>query len=141
MNRFLRDLLLREAINRGIFTTYTDKIALIMADAFPAQLALINSSDNYIACDSGRRAGKTDALLRKIIITMLTKPGKIAFVSQSTGSSKELIWQPLQELNEKYELGMRFNHSELTAMLPNGSRLRLSGLATSREIGKLRGKG
>lgn len=135
-------MLLQEAMRRGLSSSHEDKVQSILRDGFTAQLPFIRDESDFSVCDSGRRAGKTDAELRKLLVCMLLKPdSKCAFVTQTTGISKELVWLPLQAMNEKYSLGMHFNHSELTATLPNGSRLRLSGLATAGEIGKLRGKG
>ncbi len=63
----------------------------------------------------------------------------IPVISITRSQAKRIVWPVFQELDRKNELGLRFNASELSCTLPNGSQIFLTGASTEEEIQRLRG--
>lgn len=87
-----------------------------------------------------RRAGKTRACSHLLLETCLENPGAIClYFALTRASAKRLIWGELNKLNAKHRLGIIFNITDLTATLPNGSQIILSGAENADDIEKWRG--
>jgi hypothetical protein len=57
------------------------------------------------------------------------------------GSAQYIIWPPLMELNERYNLGLEFIKTTSDIRLPNGSTIKVFGAGSLREMDKIRGIG
>jgi hypothetical protein len=111
-------------------------------DTFKEQREFILAEDRRLTLCTPRRAAKSESLLRKMLRTMLRHPRSIIpYVSMDRETSKRNVWDRLQELGDRYKLKLEFNHSELIARhTPTGGQIEVTGLATKKEIGKLRGR-
>ena len=110
-------------------------------ETFPQQKAFVIDESPRLTICTPRRAAKTEAIIRKMLRKMKRVPGSIVvYISITRENAKRNIWQRLQVMNDRYGLGLLFNHSDLTARDPsNGSVIWVTGLATQAELAKLRG--
>lgn len=87
-----------------------------------------------------RRAGKTDLVPKKLLRRALRRPESISvYLAVTRVRAQELIWRPLEILNEVHALGGVFNGTKATLTLPNHAVLRLRGADDKRESEKGRG--
>lgn len=108
---------------------------------FPQQDAFVSDPARYIAACCTRRAGKSSALALKFLLTMERHPkSQSLYLSLTQESARQIMWGVLQEMDEKYKLGLKFLESSLTVAHPNGSKLRLMGADLSNFIRRLRGR-
>jgi len=144
-------LLLEEVVKRANNETkevYASIIENLMGpDLFVEQRKFVNDSCRRKALLSGRRAGKTRSLFNLIAAKALSAPNQnIIYVNGTRGECKRVAW-----LGEKADnpglpaffrnmgIETRTNETELTIVLPNGSRIELIGCSDRVEIDKLRG--
>lgn len=89
----------------------------------------------------GRRSGKTEWVVLQAIRNMQRYPGcQIPYIALTRPAAKRILWAKIKELNDRLQLGLRTNESELTATAPNGSVLYLVGADRPSEVEKLRGQ-
>jgi hypothetical protein len=92
------------------------------------------------AVRSARQVGKsTAATLIAAIRCLDHAQSDWVVIGLTRPSVKRIYWSALQRLNEAFELGIKFQHQELTATFPNGSRIYFVGAENWAEIEKLRG--
>ena len=137
----LKELLIAEAIRRGILGGKSTVGTRLEDETFPQQKAFIVDESPRVTICTPRRAAKTEGIIRKMLRKMKLVPGSIVpYISITRENAKRNIWQRLQVMNSRYDLGLIFNHSDLTARDPsNGSVIWVTGLATQAELAKLRG--
>jgi hypothetical protein len=112
----------------------------LLNSLFAEQKQFITSSARRKAAICSRRAGKTYAAAVYLLCTAQKYPGCLsAYLATSRTSAKRILWHDLLELNAKYNLSIEFNHTDLIAVLPNKSRIWLSGASDTSEIEKFRG--
>ena len=108
---------------------------------FPAQDAFINDTSRYIAACCTRRAGKSTALAIKFIKTMEKHPkSQSLYLALTQESAKQIMWDALRDLSDKYKLNLKFLESGLTIQHPNGAKLHLMGADLANFIRRLRGR-
>lgn len=137
----LKECLRAEALRRGLIGQRTNTCQQLEDETFPQQRAFIVDESRRSTVCTPRRAAKTEAIIRKLLRMMKRKPGSLSvYVSMTRENAKRNIWSRLQVMNSRYSLGLRFNHADLIAKDPQtGSELWITGLATGKELAKLRG--
>lgn len=111
--------------------------------AFDLQLKFIRDETRLKALFCTRRAAKSYTGGIYLIETALKNPGcNVLYIGLTRQSAHGIIWKDiLRELDLKYNLKMRFNETLLTATLPNGSVIWVTGADTDeQEMNKLLGR-
>ncbi len=117
------------------------KVAALKASLFDKQIAYVEDPAKEKAALCTRRAGKTTLVPRHHLIVGLQRPETISrYWAITRLRAKRLIWDELQKVNHEFSLGAEFNHTELEAHLPNGSKIRLHGADKEKEVHKERGE-
>ena len=107
---------------------------------FPQQRALLDDPSRTKVALCSRRAGKSFALSVLALDTAFKfETSLIPVISITRSQAKRIVWPVFQELDRTNQLGLRFNASELSCTLPNGSQIFLTGASTEEEIQRLRG--
>lgn len=115
--------------------------SVVLGDTFPQQNQFILDPARYLAACCTRRAGKSSALALRFLRTMEKYPrGQSLYLSLTQESAKQIMWGVLQDMDEKYKLGLSFVESSLTVAHPNGHKLRLMGADLTNFIRRLRGR-
>ncbi len=122
-----------------------------LAGKVPTMLAALSSKQRDFIADPakrkialcGRRAGKTTGVATLMAIhaitTVIDPITIIPYITLSRAMAKSVMWPILKWLDRKYELGIDFNNTDLSATFSNGSKLILMGAADEDDIEKLRG--
>lgn len=133
-----KSILLDEFADRKELTTSN-----ILDRAFDQQKAFIRDPARLKALFCTRRAAKsyTDGLYLADTATQFASCN-VLYLGLTRQSAHGIIWKDiLQDINKKDNMNMRFNASNLTATLPNGSVIWATGAdATEEEMNKLLGK-
>lgn len=111
--------------------------------AFKQQLEFINDPHRLKSLFCTRRAAKSFTGGLYLLKTALENPGSnCLFIGLTRQSAHGIIWKDiLRELDTRYKLNIKFNESLLTATLPNGSVIWVTGADTDeQEMNKLLGK-
>lgn len=105
--------------------------AFVMADAHRKQ-ALLTS----------RRAGKTSAVLRKETRgALLHTRARYLYIALSRPTAEEILWDPLKEFADEFEIPATFYESSLTMEFKDtGSTIQLLGADDKKECDKKRGQ-
>ena len=108
----------------------------------PAQLKFADDPAQFkVACCS-RQAGKSHCAALIALRAAIETPGSTpVYLNMNRGSAQYIIWPPLMELNEKYNLGLEFIKTTSDIRLPNGSVIKVFGAGSLREMDKIRGIG
>lgn len=110
---------------------------------FPKQLNFIDDDARLKTLFCTRRAAKSFTAGIYMVNEALKYPGiNCLFIGLTRDSAKGIMWKDVLEvLNFKYGLNAKFNLSELTMTMPNGSVIKLLGVdADQDEMNKLLGK-
>lgn len=121
----------------------TGSVPEILDENFPEQSAFITDPAKLKALFCTRRAAKSYTGGIYLIREALLNPGvNCLFIGLTRQSAQGIIWKDiLKTIDAKYDLGIRFNESTLTATLPNGSVIYVTGVdADEAEMEKLLGK-
>lgn len=114
--------------------------AAINATFFDRQLAFDRDPSRRKAAFCTRRAGKTDLIPKRLLKRAAAQPESIrVFLAITRPRARELIWRPLELVDEKYKLGCDFNTTTGTVTLPNHAVIRLRGADDKKESEKGRG--
>lgn len=120
---------------------FTPASSIILGETFPEQNLFVLDKSRYLAACCTRRAGKSSALALKFLLTMEKYPkGQSLYLSLTQESAKQIMWGVLQEMDDKYKIGLEFVESSLTVSHPNGHKLRLMGADLANFIRRLRGR-
>jgi len=107
---------------------------------FPEQNNFILDPAPFIDAQCSRRAGKSSGIAIRFFNTMNKYPGSTCRYLALTGdSARDIMWPVLEELDEKYKIGLKFTPSKLTVTNPAGGKLRLYGADMKNFIRRLRG--
>lgn len=107
---------------------------------FPQQNKFILDTADFIDAQCTRRAGKSSGLAIRFFNTMNRYPGATCRYLALTGdSARDIMWPVLEELDEKYKIGLKFIPSRLTVINPVGGKLRLYGADMKNFVRRLRG--
>lgn len=111
--------------------------ARIMADTFPKQREFVEHGD---IAKAGRGSGKSHGHARKFHRRSHLFPGKSAvFVTLSSERSRDILLPALEQLSEKYNLGLREYRKANAMVWPNGYRVLFRGCKDRVEANKRRG--
>lgn len=119
------------------------RIPNILEHAFTEQRNFIHDPWRQKALWCTRRSSKSFTGGLAIMETALKNPGcNCLFLGLTRASAKAIVWKDiLNIIDSKYNLQGRFNQSELTITLPNGSLIAVSGIdADENEMKKLLGR-
>lgn len=107
------------------------------------QRAVIDCPARFVSLLCGRRAGKTDCIDRNLAVVLRDVPeSENLFVALTTESAKANMWRPLQRLDRRYRLGLKFDQSKMTVTHPRSRAiLQVRGSETLRDLEKPRGGG
>lgn len=110
------------------------------ADLFGPQKDFVTDPSPLKAAVCSRRAGKTyGCVMYMLRESQRYSYAQIPYVTITRAQGKRNIWLDLQQLNERYQLGGKFNNNELTVTFPNGSVIFINGANDATEIERLRG--
>ena len=145
--KYERHDIIRELVKRKADTSALteeeavgDRIYKWRNDLFNYQLDFIDDPCKTKTALCSRRAGKTYASCYYLLEAAHQSPNTIcAYIALTRRSAKRLMWRELKLADKTYMLGIKFNASELIAILPNGSQIIMSGADDEAEIDKLRG--
>lgn len=108
---------------------------------FGPQNSFVNDEQQFIAAQCSRRAGKSNGLALRFFLTMEKHPkSKCIYLALTRDSAKDIMWNVLQELDAKYEIGCGFSESKLVVTHPNGAQLTLYGADQKHFIRRLKGQ-
>lgn len=111
----------------------------MMATRFRQQTAVIDESGRFIAVLCTRRAGKTELVPTRLFKRADKYPGTVLYYVAITGKrARELMWGPLIQANDKYNLGWKTDATRQT-LSRDGTEIRLVGADKMRELEKRRG--
>ena len=107
---------------------------------FGPQRKFVEDESKLKAAVCSRRAGKSYGIsLLALKTAMQYSDALVPVITLTRQQAKRIVWPVFQSLNRTIGLGLRFNHNELTATLPNGSQIFLCGANDESEIERLRG--
>ena len=93
-----------------------------------------------VAVLSARQQGKSTGALLLAALRCLQKAGaQWVIIGLTRGSVQRIYWDALRQLNDAFELGLRFQEQRLVVSFPNGSKIHFFGADKLDEIEKLRG--
>ncbi len=107
----------------------------ILSDAFPQQKNFILDPASLKALFCTRRAAKSFTGGLYLIQEASRHPGvSCLYIALTRDSAKKIMWKDvLKTINRKYSLGIKFNETNLTATLENGSVIYLTGVDADEE--------
>lgn len=130
----------KEALQRKSGETWAQKANHLRTMLMPIQATLESDPSRRVAVRSPRQTGKSTGVMLIVTIRCLEKAGAEWVVLGLTRPSvKRIYWAALKELNKAFELGIEFQHQELTATFKNGSMISFAGSESISEIEKFRG--
>lgn len=131
--------ILAEAVARKELLLKANKIELI--GEFPQQQSFVEDTNRFIAAQCSRRAGKTNGLVLRFLKTMEKHPkSQSLYLALTQDSAREIMWPALNEMNDKYNIGLEFTESKLEIKHPNGAKLKLMGADLKNFIKRLKGR-
>ncbi len=134
-----RRSILEEAVSRS--NAVRNAKRLILRGDFKPQDDFINDPSRFIAAQCSRRAGKTSGIILRFFKTLEKYPkSQCLYIALTRDSAKEILWQPLQDFNDQYDLGCKFTESKLEMTHPNGAKLRIYGADMKNFIKRLKGR-
>lgn len=111
------------------------------AGLFGPQKAFVQDTAPTVLATCSRRAGKSYGIAWKFIHKGRQYPNALLpYVVQAREQAKDIIWGPLREMDEQFDLGLKFRENNGDVVLPNGATIKLYGAGSRREAEKLRGK-
>jgi hypothetical protein len=113
----------------------------IARQCHPKQRDFVFDPAFWISLLCNRGAGKTIAAVLRLIRCLVAGSDRAAlFIAETREEAERLAWRDLKRIVAALRLtGARFNESDLTLTLPNGSYLQLYGCDDKKDISKLRG--
>lgn len=126
------------AIQLGAPPTYA---AIELDPRFVKQNDFINDPSPFVNAQCSRRSGKSSGLGIRFIRTMAKYDRATCVYTALTGdSARDIMWPVMEELDDKYKIGLKFVPSRLTVIHPSGGKLRLYGADMKNFVRRLRGK-
>ncbi len=107
----------------------------LIDEKFSAQADFLRDESQMIAVLCTRRAGKSFGAALRLLRAGFKHPGaSILYIALTRESAKRIVWKDcVKVINRRLKLGIRFNETELSATLPNGSVIYLLGVDTTEE--------
>jgi hypothetical protein len=114
--------------------------AQLLADLHEKQRAFVLDRSPRKCALKGRRGGGSYGTGAWLVQDWWKFPGGMSlFLAHTKEAAKNILWPTLEDLNERYGLGVTFNGLDLAATFPNGYRIVLKGAKDRAQIEKLRG--
>lgn len=122
------------------FVDYTPAIDL-RSHLHTKQLA-VRYDDSWIRAVIGtRRSGKTEGFCCEALEIADQFPGQtVPYVLPYIGMGRDIIFPKMEELDERFKIGIKINRGDYKIHTPAGGVIQLFGLATTPECEKGRGK-
>ena len=131
--KFLQDLALTELANRIVSEKFVPEI-------FAQQAQFINDPNKFKSLLASRRSGKsTTAAMYLLAEAKKHADCRVHYIALTRKSAKVILWRELKRLDKKYNLRLKFNHTDLIAELDNGSEIFLLGGNDSDSVETIRG--
>lgn len=114
----------------------------IRATCHPKQAGFVFDTAPRVSLCTGRGAGKTSAMLMRLVRRLLKTPGaNCLYIAATRESAERLAWADLKKIItlSLRVAGTQWNESKLICTLRNGSKLYLFGCDDKGDINKLRG--
>lgn len=114
----------------------------IRKTCYSKQAAFVFDLAQRVSLLTGRGAGKTSAALMRLVRTVISRPeANGLYVASTRDSAKRLAWLDLKKIiGRALKLpNVKWNETELSCSLPNGSTIRLFGADGTDDINRLRG--
>lgn len=111
--------------------------------AFPQQIKFIRDESRLKLGWCTRRSAKSYTFgLNAVEVAEKFPKSNILYVALTRDSAKSIFWKDvIKDIDQRCNLGLVFNETELTATFPNGSIIKLTGADTDeQEMNKLLGK-
>lgn len=104
--------------------------------------AIVRADPAWVRAVLGtRRSGKTEGFCCEGLEVAEMFPGcQIPYILPTIGMGQDIVWPKVEELDERFKLGLRYNRAEYKVFTPSGGCLQLFGLSTKPEAEKGRGK-
>jgi PBSX family phage terminase large subunit len=110
-------------------------------DLFDKQNEFIDDTSKKKIALCGRRSGKSVMAAYYLIKTAYENHGvDLAYIAMSRGSAKDIIWDELITILNRYKIKYETNMQFLQIKLANGSMIALTGASSDKEIDKHRGR-
>jgi len=107
---------------------------------FGPQLDLVNDPAKFKTAVCSRRAGKSVGCAFALVDSALRRPGSVSmYLTLDRTDAKQIVWPAVLDVNDKYRLGGKADHTDLTLSLPNKATVLLAGAGDERKIKKRRG--
>lgn len=105
------------------------------------QLAFRQDPSFVRAIHGTRRSGKTEVLCVEALEVADQFPGEtVPYIMPTIGMGRDIIFPKMEELSDKFGLGLHINRGEYKILTPGGGKVQLFGLSTAPEAEKGRGK-
>ncbi|MFT3838955.1 MAG: DEAD/DEAH box helicase family protein [Myxococcaceae bacterium] len=129
----LRDVARRRLASRSAERPGSKPVFL--DEKFPAQCAFISDPAKLKTALCTRRSGKSYGAGLYLFKEAYETPGvSCLYIALTRDSAKKILWKDvLKPINRRLGLNARFNETELTATLPNGSVIYLLGVDSAEE--------
>lgn len=100
----------------------------MLAACFDKQQEAILCKARLKAILTSRRAGKTNTVLRAMILDAFEHPNaQYCYIALSRRTSEGIVWKELIDINDAHNLGLELQGYRLRANFPNGASLTLLG--------------
>lgn len=130
----------KDAAVKATMSKWDEKAELISGLLMPCQVRLDADTSRRVSVRAARRTGKSTGSLLVIVKRCLKQAGSMwVIVGLTRASVKRNYWADFQSLNDRYGLEIKFQHQELTATFPTGSKIYFVGADNASEAEKLRG--
>jgi len=111
-----------------------------LSTLFPKQREVVDHPSKRKVLICGRRAGKTDVIIKDLANGMLEEPNSAnLYCALTIGSALNIFWKPFRRLNDQHGWGFVFNEAKHQISHPNGSWLAIGGGDKLRDLEKYRG--
>lgn len=112
----------------------------VLEGCFDKQQSAILSPSRQKAILTSRRAGKTNTVLRGMLLDAFENPdSKYAYIGLSRITAENIVWKELEFINDAHKLGIELQGYRLRANLPNRSSITLYGADQPGWIKKFKG--
>ena len=111
-----------------------------LRDLFKRQRDFIFDSSDHKTLLCSRRAGKSYTAVAYLLKEAMDNPGVVCvYIATTRIHAKRILEKELNNFNHRYNLGAKYNKTELVVTLPNGSSILLTGADDAQDIERLRG--
>lgn len=124
-----------DAAYRELLKRQSQYVPQFLDGKFPLQEQFILSPEKFKALFATRRFGKSYTGGLYLMKTAYENPGvSCVYIALTRDSAKKIMFKDvLKPINRKFKLGAKFNETELSVKLPNGSMIYLMGVDSSED--------